>query len=250
MAQRVAIADREIRNHEDAGISPFICQTLPSVCDSYPLVNTFISQKMPLIGSARFSSGFTITELMIVLTIAGILATLAVPGMNRLIQNQRLSGQANEMIGDLAYARSEAIRRQARVTICKTSDPNASDPVCNTVTTNAWTPGRLIFEDSNADGDHDTGETVLRIRQLLDGNGNKLNGDGSVSGTANNITFLGNGMTTLVPGAGASENQLFLCDSRGAAEAFAIIIGPTGRARIAAKGTDMNDASLTAAACP
>lgn len=187
---------------------------------------------------------------MVVLVVAGILAALAVPGMNRIIQSQRLSGQANELVGDLAYARSEAIRRQMRITICKSADPNAAAPTCDTTDANPWTPGRVTFVDNDADGTHDAGETVLRIRQVLEGTGNKLNGDGSTSGTANQITFLGNGMTTLVPGAGASENQLFLCDSRGPSEAFAIVIGPTGRARIAAKGKDMSDTALTAAACP
>lgn len=65
----------------------------------------------------RRQSGFTIVELMIVVTLIGILAAVAVPGFRGLIESNRLTSAANSVIGILNYARSEAVRRGERVQV-------------------------------------------------------------------------------------------------------------------------------------
>ena len=62
--------------------------------------------------------GFTLVELMVALAVIGILAVIATPSMTDLINNSRVSGQAEELVASLQLARGEAIRRNARVTIC------------------------------------------------------------------------------------------------------------------------------------
>ncbi|MDH5432947.1 MAG: GspH/FimT family pseudopilin [Gammaproteobacteria bacterium] len=62
-------------------------------------------------------SGFTLMELMIAVTIAGILFSLAIPSFNNAIANSRLTSNANAMIGAINYARSEAVARGKNVAI-------------------------------------------------------------------------------------------------------------------------------------
>ncbi len=61
--------------------------------------------------------GFTIVELMTVLVIAGVLATLAIPSFRDTLERRRLEGQANELVTDLSYAKSEAVQRNRNVVL-------------------------------------------------------------------------------------------------------------------------------------
>ena len=66
--------------------------------------------------------GFTLLELMVTVTVLGVLLGLAVPSFTAAMRNNRIVSQNNEFIGALNYARSEAIRR---------SSTDASDkPTC------------------------------------------------------------------------------------------------------------------------
>ena len=64
------------------------------------------------------AEGFTLVELMVTLAVIGILAVIATPSMTNLISNSRVSGQTEEIVASLQLARAEAIRRNARVTVC------------------------------------------------------------------------------------------------------------------------------------
>jgi type IV fimbrial biogenesis protein FimT len=60
-------------------------------------------------------TGFTIIELMTVMIIAAILLVIAAPAFNDMLERRRLEGQANELVGDLSYAKSEAVQRNRNV---------------------------------------------------------------------------------------------------------------------------------------
>jgi len=70
------------------------------------------------------SAGFTLIELMIVITITAILTALAVPSFSVTLDNQRISGAAEAVLSDLRWARAEAIKRNKKVRVTFTSGSN------------------------------------------------------------------------------------------------------------------------------
>lgn len=62
-------------------------------------------------------SGFTLTELLVVLAVAGILASIAVPSFQSLTQSQQVKNASFELLSHLSLARSEAIKRNGNVTV-------------------------------------------------------------------------------------------------------------------------------------
>lgn len=69
----------------------------------------------------RGERGFTLVELIVVVVIAGILATLAAPSFTQLIENQRAKNAATDIYVALTRARSEALRLNQNVTMAPVS---------------------------------------------------------------------------------------------------------------------------------
>jgi len=61
--------------------------------------------------------GFTLIELIVTAIVAAILTTLVIPSMMTFVFNNRLTTQINSFAADLAFARSEAIKRGAVVSV-------------------------------------------------------------------------------------------------------------------------------------
>lgn len=114
----------------------------------------------------RSSQGVTLIELMVTVAVAVILMTVAIPSFRDTIIRNRLTNAANTFMGALNYARTEAIRRNQNITLCKSSDGNA----CLTTGKN-WETGWIAFIDTNRDGTRETGsstnETLLRVWPAL-----------------------------------------------------------------------------------
>lgn len=64
---------------------------------------------------AKRSSGFTFLELLVMIAVLAIIATVAIPGFQQLIIDSRLAAQNNELVAMLHFTKSEAIRRNATV---------------------------------------------------------------------------------------------------------------------------------------
>lgn len=119
-------------------------------------------------------SGFTLLELLTVVTIAGLLLAVAVPSMRAFIQNGRMTGSANDLVRTLQVARSEAIKRRRNVVVCTAADPLSTTPACDDEPTlNGW----FVFVDNNADGAWDDESEVD-----VDGDGDLLDEDANNNG--------------------------------------------------------------------
>lgn len=66
--------------------------------------------------------GFTLVELMVSIALVAIVASVAVPSFNSLVQGNRLISASNQLLSAFHTARSEAIKRSQTITLCATSD--------------------------------------------------------------------------------------------------------------------------------
>ena len=110
--------------------------------------------------------GFSMVQLMVTLTIIAILTGLAVPGYRYVTTSTRISGEVNNLLGDLQFARYQAIKQGQPVTVCPAATPYTG---CLSASTTNWTSGWIVFNDVNGNGTVDTGEAVIRIQQALSG---------------------------------------------------------------------------------
>src|SRR5262245_48494324 len=67
----------------------------------------------------RSSRGFTVVEMVMVLAAVGILAAIAGPYFRDFVIQQNIRNTAFDLMSDLTYARSEAVKRNESVTVSK-----------------------------------------------------------------------------------------------------------------------------------
>jgi type IV fimbrial biogenesis protein FimT len=114
-----------------------------------------------LIGAVRGLRGVTLIELMVVLAISAILLAVGVPMFSSFVDRNRVAAEVNELIADLALARSEALARRARVGMCASANPTAPGATC---AADAWTTGWIVYIDNGATvGIRDAGEEIIRV---------------------------------------------------------------------------------------
>lgn len=109
--------------------------------------------------------GFTLVELLVAIAIGAILLTIAIPGYSFLVNGSRLTVVTNDLVAALNLARSEAIKRSMRVTICTTSNAINAIPACDASA--SWEQGWLLFVDGGTAGVIESGDTLLRVQDSL-----------------------------------------------------------------------------------
>jgi type IV fimbrial biogenesis protein FimT len=115
-------------------------------------------------------AGFTVTELVMVMTIIGILTAIGVPSFKYVTASNRISSEINALLGDMQFARSQAIKQGLTVTVCSSSNSTLAAPTCNTGGAgNTWNTGWIVFLDSNGDGQVNNGEQVIRVQPAFNG---------------------------------------------------------------------------------
>ncbi|MGA2189597.1 MAG: GspH/FimT family pseudopilin [Steroidobacteraceae bacterium] len=89
-----------------------------------------------------FDSGFTQFELVIVMLIVGIIAAIGVPSFKYVTASNRIAAEINAMLGDMRYARTEAVKEGLPVTVCA-----SADGLTCSKSSASWQSGWIIFSD-------------------------------------------------------------------------------------------------------
>ncbi|RMX06085.1 prepilin-type N-terminal cleavage/methylation domain-containing protein [Allofranklinella schreckenbergeri] len=105
------------------------------------------------------SYGFTLIELLVVIAIVAILAGIAAPSFNPLIERWRVLGSVSAFESSIYLARSEAIKRGGSVVMRKLP----KNRQCTLASTNQeWGCGWEVFVDSNRNNRRDTSDLLLQ----------------------------------------------------------------------------------------
>lgn len=104
--------------------------------------------------------GFTLVELMVVVSILAIVSLIAYPNMSEWIAERRIANRAEQMANLFRLARAEAVRIGVPVYICPVDISDAGKPnlYCNT----SEPEGYAAFADKNKNNKFDNGDIPLR----------------------------------------------------------------------------------------
>jgi type IV fimbrial biogenesis protein FimT len=206
------------------------------------------------------SRGFTLFELMVVVALAAVILGLGAPQFREFTRNNRMVTVANDFLGGIQTARTEAIKRQlakGSIALCPSSNPDDANPTCLGSTTRQFN-GWIVFVDTNDNCDRDTAdatEIVLRTGSRIDTN-NTVNSNRKSISTGACISFAPTGfMRTAAEVPRTLANRTLFCDERGNTKqkgidlsvARGLDISPTGRARITRDVTEIAGWEIT---CP
>ncbi len=183
----------------------------PSVCKAPPAAPRHV-----------LSRGFTLIELLSVMAVSAVLLSVAMPPLTAFVNSVQLSSASNAFVSGLHLARSEAIKRNARVVVCKSAD----GVVCGR--TGGWEQGWIVFQDDNNDGERDEDELIVQREQHL---ASSLRLVGNLN-LARYVSFNPSGATQLVSG-GFQAGTLTVCkQSLDGGEARQIVLNAVGRPRV------------------
>lgn len=117
--------------------------------------------------------GFTLIELMVTIAVLAVVLGIAIPSFSNIVSSNRVDGGAQELYGALQLARSEAVKRRARVSICRS---NADYDEC--ADGDDWSAGWLMVTSD---------DELLRVweAQGLE-----------IEGPSAGVTFLASGMVS------------------------------------------------------
>ncbi|WBY01582.1 GspH/FimT family protein [Ramlibacter tataouinensis] len=172
--------------------------------------------------------GFTLVELLVAIALTALLAGLAAPAMTAMTRSVRLTSAANDLFASLLIARSEAVKRAGRVTLCKSADGRA----CSA--TGGWEQGWIVFHDTGGLGTREAGEHVLLHAQPLD---QRLRLSGNLN-VARYVSFTASGATALASGAFQAGTITMCHASMEGSEGRQIVLSASGRARAQRKVLD------------
>ena len=149
------------------------------------------------------SRGLTLVELMVTLAIAAILAAVALPSFQDIIRSNRLATQANEFVGAVALARSEAVRQNRAVQFCR------ADGLASCTAGGGTWRGWIVWSDLNGNNATNADE-IIKSGQLTNPSLQVLS-SAAVSAAGNAVIFRGDGLARTAAGALVDSGQVRVC---------------------------------------
>lgn len=133
------------------------------------------------------NAGFTLLELMVVLTIAAVLLLVAIPSYRGMMEKNNVEAAQEVLARSIAFARQEALSRNTTVSICRSADG------ASCAGAGQWEQGWIVFLDNSSGGTAgvvNNGEEILRVDRGL-ASGYRLHG------STNFVQFGNNGVVQL-----------------------------------------------------
>lgn len=207
--------------------------------------------------NANRQLGFNLLELMVTVLVLGVVLGFGVPSFRQFQRNSLMTSVANDVVGAIYLARTEAVKRQVPVTMCASANATTPAPTCGV----GPSTGFIVFVDdvnpavtAPTDGNAtvDAGETVL-LQHAAPG------GTIVISSDSTYLSYAPSGFVVpIAPGqAQPSLTSLLICDDRGNTDAGgqsaarAVNVAPTGRAQIMRSMADIAIAvAVTGGVCP
>jgi type IV fimbrial biogenesis protein FimT len=168
----------------------------------------------------RHHTGFSLFELLATMAVAGIVLAIAIPNIGQFRASNRLTAAANDYLGSLQLARSEALRSQGVVSVCASANPADPNATCAAGPLSGW----IVFADPNAD-------CVRAPAEQLFGRGGPI--EAAVTAVSNTacMSFAATGFMRTDGGLPANPRVVY-CDAQGIGE-----VGTTGLS--AARGVEL-----------
>jgi type IV fimbrial biogenesis protein FimT len=107
-------------------------------------------------------TGFNMLELMMTIAIAAIVATIGIPSFRYVTNSNRIAGEVNGLLGDLQFARAEAIKEGQNVTVCVSTLGASCDG------TSTWQSGWIVYSNPTATT-IPISTSILRIQTTFSG---------------------------------------------------------------------------------
>lgn len=166
--------------------------------------------------------GFTLIELMVTLTIAAVLALVAVPSFTAYKRNAELTSTINTLLSAINAARSEAMKRGMQAMVVPTDG-------------RSWSKGWIVFVDKDGNKAYSEENDITIMTQEALESYFSISGTGSAAGTAPYILYDGSGYSRLKnDGFSALTLSLSRNDLSGRSlyeQTRRIVIAKTGRVR-------------------
>ncbi|MGA2562942.1 MAG: GspH/FimT family pseudopilin [Steroidobacteraceae bacterium] len=140
----------------------------------------------------RSSRGVTLVEMLTVIAMISLLMALGLPSYRYVTNRNRISAEVNGLLGDLQYARLEAVKEGQSVSLCVSSN----GATC--LASSAWQNGWIVFSDVNGNGQLGAGDTLLKVQSPF-GSTDTFNASNNIEW----VTFNREGFAVGLPAAGA-----------------------------------------------